>query len=155
MTAGTARTTNPLGTLVLEARSLFSDATVVGTDYTWPSPLSIDGGDVPHPSTAHPNRGTPPMIVLSYSGQADLAPRSGYVTVQVQAKCYAKTRDKASELAGILRALWHERGPRTIAGVGISYTAEVVGRQPDLDPGTGWPSEVSVYRAIVAAHAVA
>lgn len=151
----TVSTANPLATLVMEARELFADVAVVGAPYVWPSPLSIEGGDVPHPTTAHPNKGKPPMIVLTYVGQTDLLARSGWLTVQVQAKCYALTRQTASDLAGILRALWHERGPRVRGGVAISWTAEIVGRQPDLDPATGWPSEVSVYRAIVAAQAVA
>lgn len=96
----------------------------------------------------------PPFVVLSHGGQLRDR-RTGIVRQRVMARSYGVTRQQAATLAGLVSECFHDRGGRVRSTTAIYDSWEEVGAQPDLDPDTGWISEIAFYRFFTAAQAVA
>lgn len=142
-----------LGSAVVELRA-FLTANGGGEFATVRVRAAEPGFDVDPTTHKKTAADAPPFVVLSRAGRLRER-RTGIVRHRVMARSYGVTRQQAANLAELVSECFHDRGPRVRSGTGTYDSYEEVGGQPDIDPDTGWVSEIAFYRFLVAAQAIA
>lgn len=142
---------DPTGPVVLELRAAAA---------TWPAPLAGYNIDAAAIAPEHQTKdGSAPLVVVVRRGPPARRRRIPIADFLFTIDCYHPDARIASQIAGLVSDVFHDRGARMAGQAGLRrglFNSADIGQSGSLvEPGTGWPLERVTVQVTAATEVLA